>query len=165
MVMIWGSNNSNDIIQYQHDRENKDKQTKNGSKTITIETTAKITSSLTFIPYSMSLKLHADAVVEIFQIMILTTKIFMAPYSSPMDARKQNLTVWDEYLFVISRPQTRFNTKNILPCIRIRMMTSSNGNCFRVTGHLCGDFPGPRWIPRTKASDAGGGCCFWSAPG
>ena len=29
------------------------------------------------------------------------------------------------------------------------MMASSNGNIFRVTGHLC-----PRWIPRTKASDA-----------
>ena len=27
------------------------------------------------------------------------------------------------------------------------MMTSSNGNIFRVTGHLCGEFTGPRWIP------------------
>ena len=26
-------------------------------------------------------------------------------------------------------------------------MTSSNGNIFRVTGHLCGEFTGPRWIP------------------
>ena len=34
------------------------------------------------------------------------------------------------------------------------MMTSSNGNIFRVTSHLCGEFTGPRWIPRTKASDA-----------
>ena len=34
------------------------------------------------------------------------------------------------------------------------MMTSSNGNIFRVSGHLCGEFTGPRWIPRTKASDA-----------
>ena len=25
----------------------------------------------------------------------------------------------------------------------------------RVTGHLCGEFTGPRWIPLTKASDAG----------
>ena len=33
-------------------------------------------------------------------------------------------------------------------------MTSSNGNIFRVTGHLCGEFTGLRWIPRTKASDA-----------
>ena len=30
------------------------------------------------------------------------------------------------------------------------MMTSSNGNNFRVTGHLCGGFTGPRWIPPHK---------------
>ena len=30
-------------------------------------------------------------------------------------------------------------------------MTSSNGNIFRVTGPLCGEFTGDRWIPRTKA--------------
>ena len=34
------------------------------------------------------------------------------------------------------------------------MMTSSNGNIFRVTGPLCGEFTGHRWIPQTKASDA-----------
>ena len=32
----------------------------------------------------------------------------------------------------------------------IHMMTSSNGNIFCVTGHLCGEFTGLRWIPRTK---------------
>ena len=30
------------------------------------------------------------------------------------------------------------------------MMTSSNGNIFRVTGHLCGEFIGPRWIPTQR---------------
>ena len=40
------------------------------------------------------------------------------------------------------------------------MMTSSNGNIFRVTGHLCGEFTGPRWIPRTNASDAELWCFF-----
>ena len=30
------------------------------------------------------------------------------------------------------------------------MMTSSNGNIFRVTGPLCGEFAGHRWIPRTQ---------------
>ena len=30
------------------------------------------------------------------------------------------------------------------------MMTSSNGNIFRVTGHLCGEFVGPMWIPPHK---------------
>ena len=33
-------------------------------------------------------------------------------------------------------------------------MTSSNGNILRVTGHLRGEFTGPRWIPQIKASDA-----------
>ena len=34
------------------------------------------------------------------------------------------------------------------------MMTSSNGIIFHVTGHLCGEVTGRRWIPRTKANDA-----------
>ena len=42
------------------------------------------------------------------------------------------------------------------------MMTSSNGNIFRVTCHLCGEFTGPRWNPRTKASDAEVWCFLWS---
>ena len=39
-------------------------------------------------------------------------------------------------------------------------MTSSNGNIYRVTGPLCGEFTGNRWIPLTKASDAGLWCLF-----
>ena len=35
---------------------------------------------------------------------------------------------------------------------------------FRVTGHLCGEFTGHRWIPRTKACDAEPWCYLWSAP-
>ena len=42
------------------------------------------------------------------------------------------------------------------------MMTSSNGTIFRVTCHLCGEFTGPRWIPRTKASDTELWCFLWS---
>ena len=30
------------------------------------------------------------------------------------------------------------------------MMTSSNGNIFRVAGPLCGEFTGPRWIPAQR---------------
>ena len=55
-------------------------------------------------------------------------------------------------------PQT-----NELP-FECHMKTSSNGNIFRVTGHLCGEFTGHRWIPRTKASDAELWCfliCAW----
>ena len=44
------------------------------------------------------------------------------------------------------------------------MMTSSNGNIFRVTGPLCEEFTGHRWIPLTKASDAELWCFLWSAP-
>ena len=44
------------------------------------------------------------------------------------------------------------------------MMTSSNGNIFRVTGPLCGEFTGHRWIPRTNASDAELWCFLWYAP-
>ena len=44
------------------------------------------------------------------------------------------------------------------------MMTSSNGNIFRVTGPLYGEFTGHRWISRTKASDAELWCFLWFAP-
>ena len=43
------------------------------------------------------------------------------------------------------------------------MMTAPNGNIFRVTGPLCGEFTGLRWIPRSKASDAELWCFFLSA--
>ena len=43
------------------------------------------------------------------------------------------------------------------------MMTSSNGNIFCVTGPLCGEFTGHRWIPLTKASDVELWCFLWSA--
>ena len=43
------------------------------------------------------------------------------------------------------------------------MMTSSNGNIFRVAGPFCGEFIGHRWIPCTKASDAELCCFLWDA--
>ena len=45
------------------------------------------------------------------------------------------------------------------------MMTSSNGNIFCVTGrHLCREFTGHRWTPRTQASDSELWCFLWFAP-
>ena len=58
-----------------------------------------------------------------------------------------------------SRPSAPTATKGP----HLNMMTSSNGNIFRVTGLLCGEFTGPRWIPHTKASDAELWCNLWSA--
>ena len=43
-------------------------------------------------------------------------------------------------------------------------MTSSNGNIFRGTGPLCGEFTGHRWIPMTKANDTEIWCFLWCAP-
>ena len=39
-----------------------------------------------------------------------------------------------------------------------------NGDIFRVTGPLWGEFTGHQWIPLTKASDAEQWCFIWSAP-
>ena len=44
-------------------------------------------------------------------------------------------------------------TRRSSKCIQsvfLFLMTSSNGSIFRVTGHLCGEFTDPRWIPHTK---------------
>ena len=63
--------------------------------------------------------------------------------------------------FGIHRCQVFFVADNII----FSMMTSSNGNIFHVTGPLCGEVTGHRWISLTKASDAELWCFFyWSAP-
>ena len=61
----------------------------------------------------------------------------------------------------------RFGCLNVLGPISSddfhSMMTSSNGNIFRVTGPLCGEFTCHRWIPLTKANDMELWCFLWSA--
>ena len=53
--------------------------------------------------------------------------------------------LWSVYQYI-----TRHD--NIMPWEHSQyMMTSSNGSIFRVTGPLCGEFTGHRWIPLTKA--------------
>ena len=44
------------------------------------------------------------------------------------------------------------------------LLTSSNGNKFRVTGPLRGESTGHRWFPLTKASDEELWCFLWCAP-
>ena len=65
---------------------------------------------------------------------------------------------WDSHIFGVNGPVLVKQSRE-----RWIMMTSSNGNVFRVTGHLCGESTGPRWIPRTRASDAELWCFLWSA--
>ena len=44
---------------------------------------------------------------------------------------------------------------SIMPTCDDDMMASSNGNSFRVTGPLCGEFTGHRWIPPYKGQRRG----------
>ena len=53
---------------------------------------------------------------------------------------------------------SRLQDLHVIHC----MMTSSNGNIFRVTGPLWEDFAGHRWIPLIKASGAELWCFLWS---
>ena len=61
-----------------------------------------------------------------------------------------NHTLWQQRAWTKMQPcQIRDNFLS-----STYMMTSSNGNNFRVTGPLCREFTVYRWIPLTKASDA-----------
>ena len=63
--------------------------------------------------------------------------------------------------FTASFVRTNINNSNYITNLYDQtLMTSSNGNIFRVTGLLCGEFTGHRWNPLTKASDAEL-WCFW----
>ena len=57
-----------------------------------------------------------------------------------------------------------YKTEAYLTNCKFGMMTSTNGDIFRVTGHLCKEFSDPR-SPHTKASDAELWCFLWSASG
>ena len=46
---------------------------------------------------------------------------------------------------------TLCNGSYLLMVMSWSMMTSSNGNIFRVTGHLCGEFTGHMWIPTLRS--------------
>ena len=82
----------------------------------------------------------------------LTLSLFVQPTSSRRRLRNSGL--------VPNRRQTTAITSGV----RLTMMTSSNENIFRVTGHLYREFTGHRWVPRTKASNAELWCFLWSAP-
>ena len=74
----------------------------------------------------------------------------------------QLLTHWSWDIMVTSL-QITFSYEFYWLKITEFMMTSSNGSIFCVTGHLCGEFTSPRWIPHTKASDVELWCFLWSA--
>ena len=69
----------------------------------------------------------------------------------------------DSYHFALNAP-VRAST----PCMHVLNRFHDDDvikwKLFRVTGPLCGEFTGHRWIPFTKASDAELWCFLWSAP-
>ena len=77
--------------------------------------------------------------------------------------RKSNHTYRGE-LNITTTKQNTTNRAHVLWDILQVMMTSSNWIIFRVTGPLCGEFTGPRWIPLTKAGDTELWCFLWSVP-
>ena len=87
-----------------------------------------------------------------------------APIKQPWRIRKMNHINSLITLIHITDKKTKHSKQTIRIFHGVLfMMTSSNGNIFCVTGHLCGEFTGPLWIPRTKACDTELWCFIWSA--
>ena len=86
---------------------------------------------------------------------------YMLKKQSSYRERHAHVTVLLKWFF---KARNSFKFQIQLPETKI-MMTSSNGNIFRITGHLCGEFTGHRSIPLTKANDTELWCFLWSAPG
>ena len=64
----------------------------------------------------------------------------------------------------LTRSLTKGPQNNIKSGGQILMMASSNGNTSRVTGPLCGEFTGHRWITLIKTSDAELWYFLWFTP-
>ena len=56
--------------------------------------------------------------------------------------------------------QQSYSAFHAIHCFRNDMMTSSNGNIFRVTCHLCEEFTGHRWIPAQRSVTRRFDCFF-----
>ena len=62
------------------------------------------------------------------------------------------LPFWTKLLMTFNHGSRTIRLNSLSPCQN--MMTSSDGDIFRVTGPMYGEFTGHRWIPHRKASDA-----------
>ena len=103
-------------------------------------------------------------ILFIYLFILLFVYLSIADIENNADWNKLNPLVCNDH---ISLSHHQYKTRLIMPsrlitCTDHSMMTSSNGNIFRITGPLCGEFTGHRWIPQTKASDAELWCFPWS---
>ena len=106
-------------------------------------------------------------VIEIFHLSRAIEYVYVSRWANLQSDRYMRITWEYIYIYIINQITT--------PCMKVIsladytssywhepipeakcpfMMTSSNGSIFRVTGHLCREFTGPRWIPLTKNTDA-----------
>ena len=106
--------------------------------------------ALFFNSQSLILTCRSISKINMHKFYILTKLILMKLINSNILIKEQ---------FEISH---RFTSINLIQFCCF-MLTSSNGNIFRVTGPLCEEFTGHRWISLTKASDAELWCFLWSA--
>ena len=83
---------------------------------------------------------------------------------SPLCRRCLKWIIWNESFCILIQISMKLSLVQVMFNELDKRMTSSNGNIFRVTGPLCGEITGQRWIPLTKASDAELWCFLWSAP-
>ena len=109
---------------------------------------------------------HYDVIVV--NTLDIIKKVVFENYRDIVSVAKRNISRWCTSCVLLWRNLLSLVAlecqNDNLRCYQFRMMTSSNGNIFRVTGHLCGEFTCPRWIPHTKPSDAELWCFLWSAP-
>ena len=109
-------------------------------------------------------------IVKYYQVPYIAESMFGFHYRVPLllytckfiiQYRKQNaIHIWIMSLRVLLTHRNSYR-KTSIPRTWWRHQMET---FFRVTGHLCGDFTGHRWIPHAKASDAELWCFLWSAP-
>ena len=72
--------------------------------------------------------------------------------------------IFQKHVIVIQRYHFAHRSNSMCRLCITSMRPSSNENIFRVTGPLCVEFTGHRWISPHKGSDADLGWFLWSAP-
>ena len=71
----------------------------------------------------------------------------------PLSSFSRQLCLYNSWSIVLpnlcfrNHKEIRYVYHKTCTCVYEIMMTSSRGNIFRVTGHLCGEFTDHRWIP------------------
>ena len=91
---------------------------------------------------------HAIFSKRFSEILLLQWKIVMLCFhESPILLAKHDLGISRICLSRMTAIVARFkHGENVM----LIMMTSSNGNIFRVTGLMCGEFTGQRWFPTQR---------------